>query len=146
MRPSATKVIAGGIVGTALITAVMYWVAPLMMGQPMDIAQMLSGMIGTSWTVGMVIHWINGVVIFPLIYAYVVFGILPGGPWMKGAIWGLVLWLIAEAIVIPMAGAGFFHGGMMKPIVGSLMGHLLYGLALGWIAGGAAPDARPAEF
>lgn len=145
MKPGIGRAIAGGVVGTALITAMMYWVAPLMMGEPMDVAAMLSGMAGTSWSVGMAIHWILGVLVFPIAYALVVYGLLPGDPWLKGAIFGLILWLLAEVVVTPMAGGGVFHGGNMMAVMGGLMGHLVYGIALGAIAdGGSGSRSSPA--
>lgn len=106
MKPGIGRAIAGGVVGTALITAMMYWVAPLMMGQPMDVAAMLAGMTGVSWGVGMAIHWILGSLVFTVAYAAFVFGVLPGDPWLRGALFGIVLWLLAEIVVTPMAGAG----------------------------------------
>lgn len=77
-------------------------------------------------------------------YAYVLYAILPGNPAVKGAVWGVVLWLLAQVVVMPMMGGGFFSmamGGMMA-VMGSLMGHLLYGVLLGAIAGG--PEAAAA--
>jgi hypothetical protein len=58
-------------------------------------------------------------------------------------VWGLILWLVAEIVVIPMAGGGVFHanqGGMMAAMA-SLLGHVVYGALLGWIAG--SPTRRP---
>ena len=142
MRPNVVKAILGGLVATIVLTLIMYYVAPIMTGQPMDVAQMLAGMMGMSWMMGMIVHFILGTIVFPLIYVYVLYGILPGPPWMKGMIWGLILWLIAEIAVMPMAGADIFHSehpaGFMAAI-GSLMGHLVYGAILGAIAGG--PEA-----
>lgn len=143
MKPGIGRAIVGGVVGTALITMMMYWVAPLMMGMPMDVAAMLAGMLGTGWGVGMAIHWILGSLVFPIAYYSVVHGLLPGAPWLRGAVFGLILWLLAEIVVTPMAGGGVFHGGNMMAVMGGFMGHLVYGLALGAIAGGGAgPPVR----
>ena len=131
----------GGFVGTLVMTAMMYMVAP-MMGLRMDIAAMLGSMLGGSWAAGMVLHFINGTLILPAIYAYALAGWLPGSPAIKGTIWGIALWLIAQVVVMPMMGAGLFSsamGGMMAAM-GSLVGHLLYGSLLAAIAG--APAAR----
>ena len=139
MTPNVARTILGGFIGTLAITFVMYAVAPMLIGAPMDIAKMLGSLLGDNWTAGMALHFVNGSLIFPLIYAYLLYGWLPGGPVMKGATWGVILWLLAEAIVMPMMGAGFFHatmGGAMAA-VGSLVGHLLYGGLLGAIAGEA---------
>jgi len=46
----------------------MYLVGP-MMGVHMDIAAMLGSMLGGSWAVGMMLHFVNGTLIFPAIYA-----------------------------------------------------------------------------
>ena len=141
MKPIVNKTILGGLVGTAVLTMMMYFVAPMMIGHSMDIAAMLGSMMGNNWALGMAAHWMNGVVIFPLIYAFLIYKLLPGSPVVRGAIWGLVLWLIAQVMVMPMMGAGFFSsgaGGMMA-VVASLMGHVLYGGILGKIAG--SPEA-----
>ncbi len=141
MRPNVVKAIAGGFVGTVAMTVMMYVVGP-MMGLHMDIAAMLGSMLGDSWTAGMMMHVANGTVVFPLIYALVLFPALPGGAAMKGMSWGVILWLVAQAVVMPMMGAGFFSmatGGMMAA-AGSLMGHLMYGALLGAVAG-TAPAA-----
>ncbi|MBA2356443.1 MAG: hypothetical protein H0V80_17465 [Acidobacteria bacterium] len=139
MHLNVGRSMAGGLVGTMAMTGMMYTVAP-MMGLNMDIAQMLGSMMGGSWAAGMAMHFVNGTVIFPLVYAYVLYRWLPGGPLVKGAAWGVVLWLLAQTVVMPMMGAGFFSmamGGMMA-VMGSLIGHLLYGVLLGGITGG--PD------
>ena len=143
MHPNVVRSMIGGFAGALVMTAMMYMVAP-MMGVRMDIAQMLGSMLGNNWTAGMMMHFVNGTIIFPLIYAYLLYQWLPGGPTMKGTAWGVILWLLAQVMVMPMMGAGFFSmamGGMMAAM-GSLIGHLLYGSILGAIAG--APEATPA--
>jgi hypothetical protein len=136
MHPNVGRSMLGGFLGTVVMTAMMYIVGP-MMGLKMDIAQMLGSMLGNNWWAGMMMHFVNGTVIFPLIYAYLLYQWLPGGQTVKGTMWGIVLWLLAQAIVMPMMGGGFFSvamGGMMAAI-GSLIGHLFYGSILGAVAG-----------
>jgi hypothetical protein len=143
-HPTFARAALGGFVGTLVMTGMMYVVAP-MMGLHMDIAAMLGKMLGGSWTAGMMMHFINGSVIFPAIYTYVLFAHLPGSPAIRGTIWGIVLWLIAQTVVMPMMGAGVFSsaigGGMAA--MGSLIGHVLYGSLLGVIA--SAPEPRIAH-
>jgi hypothetical protein len=143
MKPSLTKAVLGGLAGTVMMTMMMRFVAPLMLGHPMDIAGMLANMIGGAWAMGMAAHLLNGVVIFPLVYALVIFRYLPGPPFLKGVLWGALLWLAAEAMVMPMAGAGFFSSeiGGAKAVFAALVGHLVYGALLGHIAGPAAQGA-----
>ena len=143
MQPYPVKAILGGFMGTAVMTLMMYFVAPLTLGRPVDVAAMLGSMLGGSWTMGMVMHFINGSVIFPLIYAYLLDHVLPGAPWLKGMIWGLSLWFLSQALVTPMMGGGMFSvkaGGLMA-VMASLMAHLVYGALLGKLAGGAEDSA-----
>ena len=135
MRPNVTRLVLGGLVGTMAMTAMMYMVAP-MMGVRMDIAAMLGSMLGGSWAAGMAMHLINGTVLFPLVYGYLLVSRLPGPPLRRGALWGVVLWLIAQTMVMPMMGAGLFSAaaGGMVAAVGSLVGHVLYGTILGTVS------------
>ena len=138
MKPSIAKAIGGGAAGTVLMTMMMYFVSP-MMGVKMDLAAMLGGMMGEAapynmfWMMGMGAHFLNGVVIFPLIYVFVLFGILPGVPWLKGLTWGLVLWLLSQTM---MMGMPMFAGGNMMAVMGSFVSHSIYGGLLGFIGGG----------
>jgi uncharacterized membrane protein YagU involved in acid resistance len=143
MKPNLSKVFLGGFAGTVAMTLMMYFVAPMMLGKPMDIAAMLGSVMGGSWTLGMIAHLMNGAVIFPLLFAFVVVRFLPGPAAVKGMGWGVALWVVAQVVVMPMMGAGFFSanaGGMMAAVA-SLMGHLVYGALLGSV--GAAPALAP---
>ncbi len=139
MNPNIIKTILGGIAGTLMMSLMMRFVAPMMVGQPMDIAAMLGNMMGNNYAIGMAVHGLLGVLVFPLVYAFFMFRLLPGSPLIKGMSWGLILWLLAETMIMPMAGAGFFMSeiGGMKAVLAALMGHLVYGGLLGVIAGRA---------
>ena len=137
MKPNIGQAILGGLVGTIVLTMLMYIAAPMMGIAKMDIAAMLGSMLG-GWTMGMVLHFVNGVVLFPLIYAFFLFPKLRGTPVIKGILWGVTLWLVAGLMVMPLMGAGFFgtaNGGMMTATA-SLTGHIVYGALLGVITGG----------
>ena len=140
-HPTFARAALGGFVGTLVMTGMMYVVAP-MMGVHMDIAAMLGSLLGGSWTAGMMMHFVNGSVIFPAIYVYALYAYLPGNPALRGTIWGVALWLVAQTVVMPMMGAGLFSsamGGIMAAM-GSLLGHFLYGSLLGIIA--SVPEPR----
>lgn len=143
MKPSIQRAIAGGFTATVVMTIVMY--AGPMMGMPkMDVAGMLGSLLGGNWWLGMIEHFINGSIIFPFIYAYLLYSVLPGQPWFKGALWGLALWFLAQTMVMPLMGMGFFSVLTPEPgmaVVGSLIGHLIYGVILGAFAKGAAETA-----
>ncbi|NOR61777.1 MAG: hypothetical protein GQ535_04680 [Rhodobacteraceae bacterium] len=138
MKPEIKNAIIGGIAGTVVMTLMMMFIAPMLTGMPMDIAAMLGGMLG-GYTMGMIAHIMMGVVVFPIAYV-IAYNFLPGTPIIKGLSFGVVLWIAAVVMVMPMAGARFMManiGGMMA-VMASLMGHLFYGGLLGALAGGGA--------
>jgi len=138
MRPNVGRAIFGGLVGTLALTLLMYKGGPMMGLPEMDIAAMLGQNLG-GWTPGVMMHFVNGVVIFPLVYAYLLFSRFPGAPAVKGITWGVVLWVMAQLVVMPIMGAGLFGlkmGGIISAF-GSLIGHVVYGALLGWIGGHA---------
>ena len=86
----------------------------------------------------MMMHFLLGTLIFPLAYAYVVYGLLPGKTWAKGLIWGIILWFAMMIMPLPMMGKGFFANNTPQPLLcamGAFMGHLIYGTILGFLAG-----------
>jgi uncharacterized membrane protein YagU involved in acid resistance len=142
MKPEIKMAVIGGVAGTLVMTMMMMYMAPMLTGIPMDIAAMLGAMLG-GYMVGMTAHIMMGIIVFPLIYVFVLYERLPGSPLIKGLAWGVVLWVLAATMVMPMAGGGFLMsniGGMMA-LVASLMGHLVYGGLLGAIAGDGATSA-----
>lgn len=143
-HPTFGRATLGGAAGTLMMTAMMYLIAP-MMGLHMDIAAMLGSMLGGSWAAGMMMHVVNGAVLFPALYAFVVEPKIPGSPAARGALWGAALWVVAQTMVMPMMGAGMFSSAMGGPMaaMASLVGHLLYGAVLGTVAG--TTDARVAH-
>ena len=78
----------------------MYFVAPMMLGKPMDVAAMLGRMLGGSWTMGMLMHFVNGSLIFPLIYAYLIHRVLPGKARVKGTVFGVILWFLVYGALL----------------------------------------------
>ncbi len=65
---------------------------------------MLGSMLGGSWVAGMVMHFVNGSVVFPAVYVYALYAHLPGAPAVRGTAWGVVLWFVAQTVVMPNDG------------------------------------------
>ncbi|OQK17480.1 hypothetical protein AU255_06265 [Methyloprofundus sedimenti] len=137
MKSNITKTILGGFVGTLMMSLMMKFAAPMLIGHPMDIAAMLGNMMGGVYALGMAAHMMLGIVVFPLIYAFLFLRFLPGAPVIKGMLFGTILWLMAATVIMPMAGAGFFMSeiGGIKAAMAALMGHLVYGGLLGVVIG-----------
>lgn len=129
-----------GIVGTAVMTLLMLALPHL--GLPrLAIGEMLGtvfsltvGYTGVGPAAGWIIHGIFGVVLACL-YAAAVVGRLSGSPVARGLIYGVILFVLAQLIFMPLAGAGIFSRGDSHMLVGSLLGHLVYGALVGSIYG-----------
>ncbi|HEY6948379.1 MAG TPA: hypothetical protein VI297_06140, partial [Gemmatimonadales bacterium] len=66
-------------------------------------------------------------------------GRLPGPPLARGARYGVLVFLLAEVTFMPLVGAGVFSRGDVPMILGSLLGHLVYGGLVGFMYGEPTP-------
>ena len=91
----------------------------------------------TPYWPGMIVLFMNGI-FFALLYSSVVaqyMVILEYGP-LKGAAWGIILWLISGIFYVPFYLKEGFMLSHIHPLawLTSLMVHGIYGLFVGWIA------------
>ena len=124
----------GGFVGTAIFTMMGKFLAPHVIGQPMDVAALMAPMLGGSHTAGVIAHFVTGTVVFPIAYLILGYRKLPGPAWMRGALFLIPVYLVAMVVVIPVLGQGLFFGSPPKAMV-ALMGHVVFGLVMGAIIG-----------
>ncbi len=129
------RAVLAGLAGTAAMTMLML-LAPKMGLPPMNIGAMLGSVMGGNVALGWVAHFMIGTVL-ALSYALLFATRIPGAPAIRGAVFSLLPWVMAQAVMMPMMGMGFFSGSMLAA-GGSLMGHVIYGLILGSIYGSAA--------
>ncbi len=130
------KAVVAGLVGTLAMTIVML-MAPAMGMPPMPIGNMLAGFMHIPVALGWIMHFMIGTVL-SIGYVNLFATRLPGNPVVRGLIYSLVPWLMAQVIVNPMMGAGVFASHTPAPVLfvmGSLIGHLVYGAVLGAVYG-----------
>lgn len=132
MKVDFGRAAVAGVIGTALMTAVGLWVAPLMGMPEMNPAAMLAEPLGGSMALGWVAHFMIGVIL-AVGYALVAH-LIPGPAPVRGALYGVAPWLLAQVVVMPMMGMPVFSGSMTMAM-GSLIGHLVYGATVGGIYG-----------
>jgi len=140
MKPVRT--ILAGAAGTAGMTMLML-AAPLMGLPKMPIGEMLGSFLGIGSAIGWAMHGMIGLVLAG-IYAFGFADRLPGGPAVRGSVYGFLVFLLAQLVVMPMMGAGVFSGGNVPMIMGSLLGHLVYGALVGTVYGVGTPSQVPA--
>jgi len=144
MRPHPGRAIAAGFVATTAMTLALYVLVSLLAGRPLDSA-MLGGAV--AWIPAMVLQFVNGSITLPLIYVYLVFRFLPGEPWIRGVLWGFILWCLTEIIVMPLMQDAVSSvtsiGATAVLVFGLLLVYLVYGMLLGWLVGAESP--RPSR-
>lgn len=134
MNPKIQQALLAGFVGTAAMTAVMM-MAPMMGFPKMSAAGMLSMMMGVPMVVGWMMHFMIGIVFavaYALFFQNVVKGI--GSPLLRGVVFGMAVFVFAQ---IMMALMGAMMGGMppmegskVMMIMGSIIGHLVFGIVV----------------
>lgn len=130
MEINLKKAALAGIAGTIAMTIAATFAAPMMGLPKMDVPGMLASVMGGLLPLGWAAHFMIGTVLavgYALVQAKI-----PGPTIVRGALYGLVPWLMAQIIVMPMMGMGFFSGAF-APALGSLIGHLIYGAVIGGV-------------
>jgi hypothetical protein len=134
METKIKQSLIGGIIGTAIMTMVMF-IAP-MMGMPkMNPAAMLSMIMGLPLAIGWIMHFMIGI-IFALSYAFFFIHVVKkvNNNLLKGAIFGLAAFVFAQIAMAIMGamlgGMPPIEGSMMLMMVGSIMGHVIFGIVV----------------
>lgn len=131
-KVNVPRVVVAGLAGTLVMT-VMMLMAPMMGMPPMNIGKMLGSVMGGSVALGWVAHFMIGTVLAGIYAAVFVRG-LPGPAAVRGIVYSLLPWLLAQVVVMPMMGMGLFSGSAIMA-AGSLMGHAIYGAIIGAVYG-----------
>ncbi len=130
-----TRIIRSGFIATLVMTVFML-MAPLMGMPKMLIGNTLAGFMHLPVAIGWIAHFMIGILIaagYVLVFA----NMLSVNRVVKGALYGLIPFLMAQILVMPMMGAGVFSSDTPAPILmvmGSFVGHLVYGVVLGLTA------------
>ena len=135
---NAARAVPAGLIATAVMTALLL-IEPSIGLPNIAIGQILStalglgpAFLGSGAAIGWILHFTFGVV-FALAYAALFSPRLPGGPVGRGMAYGVLLFILAQLVFMPVVGGGLFSHGDVEMLAGSLLGHLVYGAVLGWI-------------
>jgi uncharacterized membrane protein YagU involved in acid resistance len=139
---NAARAAAAGLVGTAVMTALLL-VEPSVGLPKIAMGQILSTSLGLASAhlasgpvLGWIIHFVVGMVL-ALVYAAVFDRRLPGTALTRGMLYGVLVFVVAQLVFMPLVGGGVFSRGDMELLAGSLLGHLVYGGLTGWIYSGS---------
>ena len=144
---NSTRAAVAGIIATAAVTTL--WLVEPYLGLPrLAVGSMLSSFLAVAtaylpiWpAVGWGIHVVVGIGL-AMIYAQWLVNQLPGSPFARGVLYGCGVFIVAQLTFMPLVGAGFFSRGDLPLLVGSLLGHVVYGGLVGHIYGWRAAPKR----
>lgn len=127
------RVMTVGVLATHVMTMTGFWQAGL--GLPkMNVGAMLAANMEQSFVWGLLAHYLNGILL-AIIFAAWLYPLLPGSGLVKGLAYGLLTTVAAQLVVVPLASpAGIFFSNTPNPgwmVLGGLVPHLAYGVALG---------------
>ena len=138
---SMVTTIIAGIMATYCLLVMSLWAYRLGL-PPLDFSRGMANLTygesfggeGPYWA-GQAVIYLNGT-FFALLYATVVAKYLPGIPIVKGAIYGVVLFVVSGVFYVPLfLREGFFLSHMHKNAwITSLMVHGIWGLIVGWLS------------
>jgi uncharacterized membrane protein YagU involved in acid resistance len=137
------SILFGGLIATAVMTVLMLG-APMMGLPKMPIGDMLAGFMGMPVALGWVMHFVIGTLLAAG-YVLLLRGHLPGNNLVKGLLYSLLPFIAAQLMVMPIMGMGFFSSNAphaLLMVMGSLIGHLVYGAVLGLVTGRVTAPAR----
>ena len=141
---NAKRAVVAGVIGTIAMT-LLFLVEPLIGLPKMAEGGILSTVMSATvahlpvgFVGGWVVHFAVGIVL-ALLYAGFVAGRGRGVPAARGALYGVMVFLAAQLVIMPLVGSGIFSSGDSARMLGSLAGHLAYGSSVGWYYGRGVP-------
>lgn len=143
VRANAGRVLLAGFVATLAMTLTL-WLLGVFGVPTLDIASSYGQLLGDVepgnqiWWLGMIVHFTIGTIILAFLYANQFSTTMSGSTASRGMVYGVVLWLIVEILVMPLTGNGFFSAEMPNPaslVISTLVGFLVFGAVLGAIVG-----------
>jgi uncharacterized membrane protein YagU involved in acid resistance len=134
MKQKISRTIMAGIIGTIVMTIITF-LAPLMGMPKMNPPEMLAGMMSVSIVIGWIMHFMIGI-IFAFGYVYIISGWLTkiSSQVLKGVVFGVIVFVFAQIamkiISAMMGGMAASSDNMFLMIMGSIIGHIVYGIGV----------------
>lgn len=141
------RAMVAGLIGTAAMTALLM-IEPSIGLPQIAIGQVLGSSLGLASALpsvgpalGWALHFLIGAGL-GVTYAALFASRLPGSPLVRGMLFGILVFLVAQLLFMPFVGGGIFSRGDVQMILGSLFGHLVYGALTGWVYGEGVAAAQ----
>lgn len=128
------RAITAGLIATAVMSVVAI-MAPLMGMPQMDFGEMLgthNPIMELPYIFGWSMHFMVGIIL-AIVYAAIFVKQVGGSSVFKGILFAMIPFVIAQSMMMPMMGNGFWSSGDVMAIMGSFIGHIVFGAVLGFI-------------
>lgn len=149
MQKKFYQSISSGVLATFVMTLVM--MASVYMGMPkMSPPSMLSEMMKLPLSIGWVMHFVIGI-IFAVGYVYVFNRILHkvSNVYLKGGMYGIIIFIFAQIgfsvldMIFGSNNATTPEGSMILMMVGSILGHIIFGIVVAFFVKKSTPKFSP---
>jgi uncharacterized BrkB/YihY/UPF0761 family membrane protein len=134
MKANLTKAVLGGLIGTGVMTILLFVLA--MAGMPaVNPPEMLAEMMEISLFAGWLMHFAIGI-IFALMYSYFMIHLVQKikNNILRGAVFGMIIFVLSQAA---MAGTAALindqqpvEDNMVLIVIGGILGHIAYGIVV----------------
>jgi hypothetical protein len=134
MRDQVLKGMAAGFAATLVISLLMI-VKQVAGFQPvLNLVDLLSGMLHAPTSVGWLMHFVVGTLVWGSIFAVLAHKLPGATPMIRGVFFAVGAWLLMQLIILPLGGMGAFgiHYGFWAPVL-TLALHVVYGVVLGGV-------------
>lgn len=135
MKSKVIQAIAGGIAGTAVITAAMFLLS--LAGMPdIDYGKLLAQFTNTNTAVGWLMHFMVGIAL-AFLYVYYFREFLPGPYWAKGMIFSVLPWVLTLIMMFPIVDTLDMGDETQSPgvfIVSTMAAYLAFGAVMAIVA------------
>jgi hypothetical protein len=142
--PYILRGLVAGFVATFVLSMLMFVKQMMGVMPELNPIAMIVSMLGvTSVSVGWVMHFMIGTVMWGILFS-LLRSRIPSGDTLSGIWFGVGAWVLMMVVVMPMAGAGLFglNIGVMAPVM-TLMLHIIFGAVLGAVYGKLGGHCTP---
>jgi len=138
VRADLPKLFAGGLAGLLVWEVFANPITTYVVGGPLQppalVISLVKNLVGIhpGWPAATALHYLTGIVAYPLGYYALTRRAASFGTLVDGTIWGMLTWVLALGVFASLAGLPFMLN-WVKLTWFSLIGHVVYAVVAAWV-------------
>lgn len=138
LRADLPKLFVGGLVGLLVWEVFANPITSYFVGGPLQppalVISLFKNLFGIhpGWPAATALHYLTGIVFYPLGYYALTRVLRSFGTLVDGTIWGVITWILALGVFASLAGLPFMLN-WVKLTWFSLIGHVIYAVVAAWV-------------